>query len=300
VVGSSWTSGETTLWALANRADAAFAGDIVLGGRVLAVELVRRGLAAFVETAGELEQLPLAFAADTTYPEREAFRRPAPVRLGSASSELRAGPQRPLTAIFRRRETGIYGGIPYVEEWKPLPPRLHDLVEVARPGPLTPYAIGAREVTNAEFAGFARATGRAEPPGDAGAPAIHVELEDARAYAEWAGARLPTEDEWQAAAEDGLLERLEPQVWNWTESEHSDGRTRFAILKGGSGFRAEGSDWYVDGGLQEPAFSLQVPLLGGGLARSAWVGFRLAVDLDPEPPAALDHDDVLESTEDIG
>jgi hypothetical protein len=36
----------------------------------------------------------------------------------------------PLTAVFRRRETGTYGEAPYVEEWKPLPPRLHDFVEV--------------------------------------------------------------------------------------------------------------------------------------------------------------------------
>ena len=30
------------------------------------------------------------------------------------------------------RETGTYGEAPYVEEWKPLPPRLHDFVEVER------------------------------------------------------------------------------------------------------------------------------------------------------------------------
>ena len=43
-------------------------------------------------------------------------------------------PQR-QAASFRRRETGIYGEAPYVEEWKPLPPRLHDVVEVERPAP---------------------------------------------------------------------------------------------------------------------------------------------------------------------
>jgi sulfatase modifying factor 1 len=144
--------------------------------------------------------------------------------------------------------------VPYVEEWKPLPPRLHDFVDVDRPAPRGPFAIAVRE----------------EPVG--------LSLAEARAYAAARGARLPTEDEWQLAAEAGVLERREPLAWNWTESEHSDGITRFAILKGGSAFAAEGSDWYVDGGPQPPAFSLKY-LLPGPLQRSPRIGFRLAVDL---------------------
>ena len=172
--------------------------------------------------------------------------------------------------MFRRRETGTYGEAPYVEEWKPLPPRLHDFVEVTRDTVAAPrFAIARREVTNAEL-------GADGPPE---APATGVDLDQARAYAASVGARLPTEDEWQLAAEAGLLERAEPIVWNWTESEHSDGRTRFAILKGGAAWRAEGSDWYVDGGPQEADYSLKLLLPGGGLARSSQIGFRLAVDL---------------------
>jgi hypothetical protein len=110
-------------------------------------------------------------------------------------------------------------------------------------------------------------------------PATGFDLNEARAYAASVGARLPTEDEWQLAAEAGLLERAEPLVWNWTESEHSDGRTRFAILKGGSAWRAEGSDWYVDGGPREPRYSLKLLLTGAGVAASARIGFRVAVDL---------------------
>ncbi|MEU5674545.1 hypothetical protein ABZ749_30275, partial [Micromonospora sp. NPDC047753] len=88
-----------------------------------------------------------------------------------------------------------------------------------------------------------------------------------------------TEDEWQVAAEAGLLVRREPLVWNLTESEHSDGRTRFAILKGGAQYRAQGSDWYLDGGPQPADVSVKLLLTGAGLARSEQVGFRCAADL---------------------
>jgi hypothetical protein len=284
VVGSRWADGETALWALANRSASPFAGEVRLdGGGSVQLELPGRGLTALLERGGTLEELRPALSDDTTFPARSTVRVEAPVRPGRPGEALVAGPIRPLTAIFRRRETGIYGEVPYVEEWKPLPPRLHDLVEVPRPGPLRPYAIGVREVTAFEYGLFADATGRPAAAGaDPHGPAVGVDLDDARAYAEWVGARLPTEDEWQAAAEDGLLERLRPLVWNWTESEHTDGITRFAILKGGSAFRAEGSDWYVDGGEQDPAYSLQIPLLGAGLGRSSRVGFRIAVDLVAE------------------
>jgi formylglycine-generating enzyme required for sulfatase activity len=164
-------------------------------------------------------------------------------------------PPPPQVAIFRRRETGTYGEAPYVEEWKPLPPRLHDFVHVERPAGEGRFAIAVRPL----------GTG--------------LTLDEARARAASLGARLPTEDEWQAAALAGVLERPAPHVWEWTESEHRDGRTRFAILKGGSDFVAEGSDWYVDGGDLRPQRSLKLLLVGGGLQRSPWIGFRLAVDL---------------------
>jgi formylglycine-generating enzyme len=248
VVASRWSDGETTLWALANRGGA-YAGPV----GELQVELPAGGIAAFVGT----EQLVAAGGDDATFPVREPVRVPAPVARVAAVPDgfVEGPPPRPLTAVFRRRETGTYGEAPYVEEWKPLPPRLHDLVEVERPGPAGRFAISVREVANG------------------------LDLAEARAYATERGARLPTEDEWQLAAEAGLLDLSGPRVWNWTESEHSDGRTRFAILKGGSDWKAEGSDWYVDGGPQEPAYSLKLLLLGGGLQRSPRIGFRLAVDL---------------------
>ncbi len=254
VVASSWTDGATTLWAVANRGDA-YAGPV----GELEVELPALGIAAF---AGA-EQLVVAGGGDASFPARTAVRREAPVVPADAPPEgFAAVEPRPVTAVFRRRETGTYGDAPYVEEWKPLPPRLHDFVEVARPAPRGRFAIGITEVA-----------------GESGAPLTGLDLTEARAHAAAAGARLPTEDEWQLAAEAGVLERLGPLVWNWTESEHSDGRTRFAILKGGSAFAPEGSDWYVDGGPQDASYSLKLLLVGAGVARSPHIGFRLAVDL---------------------
>jgi hypothetical protein len=259
VVGSRWRDGETELWTLVNRREAPFSGHV--HGPDVDVTIPPRGIAATVD-----REIVVSEDNSVAFPARPAARVPAPVvRAERVPDGMVEGPRVPVTAVFRRRETGIYGEVPYVEEWKPLPPRLHDFVEVPRPEPTGRYAIGVREVTAAELG----------LPGDG--PATGVDLVLARAYARARGARLPTEDEWQAAAEAGLLEFPEPRVWNWTESEHRDGRTRFAILKGGSGFRAEGSDWYVDGGPQEPAYSLQ--LLLTGLAGSPWIGFRLAVDL---------------------
>ncbi len=208
--------------------------------------------------------------------------------------------ERTLDIVFRRRETGMYQGAPYINEWKPLPPRLHDehcvtvQVSVGRVG------VATREVTRSEYDAFLADSGyqpkvlsrylhdrngaaafSVTPDG----PVTGISLEDARAYARWAGARLPDEFEWQIAASDPGFERLEPKVWNWTESEHSDGVTRFVMLKGGSVLGSRGSDWYTDPGVRAPEFSMKFLLAGLGVDRSPSIGFRLAWDLveSPEP-----------------
>jgi formylglycine-generating enzyme len=228
--------------------------------------------------------------ADPTFPVRVTQRVPAPVAPHPFEPDGMValdGGRYELTVHYRLRETGLYGETPYVDEWKPLPPRLHQHTTLLRSVHVGPFAIATREVSRADFADFVVATGytpsashsllAGDWPGNA--PATNVDLADARAYAEWAGLRLPTEDEWQLAAEAGLLERGEPLVWNWTESEHYDGRTRFAILKGGSAWRARSSDWYFDGGPQPPEVSAKLLLLGAGMGRSPSIGFRCAADL---------------------
>lgn len=99
--------------------------------------------------------------------------------------------------------------------------------QVSLPG----FWISKHEVTFAQYARFLRETGRPAPndgspwlkvfwigdkpaPGRDNQPAVCTKWTDARAYAEWAGCRLPTEAEWEKAAR-GTDARVFPWGNDW-------------------------------------------------------------------------------------
>lgn len=204
-----------------------------------------------------------------------------------------------------------------------------DMVEHVFEVSLAPYAIRASAVTNAEFLAFVHDAGYrprdAErflqhvargpdgslpltlPPHEGLLPVTFVSLDDARSYAAWHGQRLPTEAEWQWAAEGAgraltypwgnepprmtaparLTPAREPSAatpqgvlglsgnaWELTESEHSDGHTRFAMLRGGVFLPPGTSEWLVARGARPNDSHVKYILLSDGLDRSETISFR--------------------------
>jgi len=196
------------------------------------------------------------------------------------------------------------------------------------------FYIDRTPVTNADFKRFLDATryrpaddhnflrdwtNGTYPQGWANKPVTWVSIEDARAYAAWAGKRLPHEWEWQYAAmgQDG---RIYPWGNDWNPEavpvpdkgrdlrgpddvdahpkgaspfgvldlvanvwqwtdEYVDEHTRAGILKGGSYYQPQGSHWYFP-----QAYKLaehgKLLLMAPGKDRSGTVGFRCVVDAE--------------------
>jgi ergothioneine biosynthesis protein EgtB len=121
---------------------------------------------------------------------------------------------------------------------------------------LAPFEISNRLVTCGEYADFIEAGGYREPllwlsdgwatvqaqgwerpaywladgsvfglhgvqPMDRDAPVMQLSFYEACAYAEWAGARLPTEFEWEAASALPGFAQAADQAWQWTRSSYA-------------------------------------------------------------------------------
>ena len=165
---------------------------------------------------------------------------------------------------------------------------------------LPDYTMDKRLVSNADYALFLKKSGYVPadttrflkhwingniPKGEENNPVVYVALEDARAYAYWAGKKLPTELEWQYAAEQdsarakkAQLEALQGVVWQLMDDAYRVGQYRYVMMKGGSNFAPSSSWWYVQGGPQ-PLTHQQILLsVSPGFERNSTVGFRCISD----------------------
>lgn len=193
------------------------------------------------------------------------------------------------------------------------------------------FLIDKFPVTNEQYFGFVEATGyrpndttRYLRDWDSGIyrqgqeryPVVGLSIEDMKAYAKWAGKRLPTEAEWQLAAQ-GTDKRTWPwgnefhgtycnnafdkptpvdafpkgasiygvmdlvgNIWQMTNDLYFNGSDYFAVIRGGSFFRPDSSWWYIQGGPQALDKTQIMLLVSPGFDRCETVGFRCVKDVD--------------------
>lgn len=160
------------------------------------------------------------------------------------------------------------------------------------------YSIMSRVVTNGQFADFLKDSGYQPrysenflnhwkgntcPPELSNDPVVYVSLEDARAFANWAGMELPGEWEWQKSAMEYPESFVFNEVFEWNESERFDGYNRFVTLRGGCCRWITPSSWWylpggaygeIAGGPQKFDSHVKYFLMYPGLDRASTIGFR--------------------------
>jgi len=224
-------------------------------------------------------------------------------------------------------EGGDGPGVDLQYPWEDLPRRHHDK-EMDVQG----FYIDKYPVTNAQFKRFLDASGYrpqdghnflkswshgAYPQGWDRKPVTWVSLDDARAYAAWAGKRLPHEWQWQYAAQGGdgrpypwgkgpdpaalpqheTGRELRPpsdvdaypkgaSPWGVMDlvgnvwqwtDEYLDEHTRAAVLRGGSYYRPSGSGWYFPQNTRLDQHAKYL-LIAPSKDRCPMLGFRCVVD----------------------
>ena len=233
--------------------------------------------------------------------------------------------------LFKVAGTEIEGlndmGVDVQYPWEDSPRRFHEhALEIKS------FYIDKYPVTNAEFKKFLDSShyhpkddlnflrdwqDGTYPQGWENKPVTWVSQQDARAYASWAGKRLPHEWEWQYAAQ-GADGRLYPWGNQWDDSavpvpdksrtmrgpdavdahpkgaspfgvmdlvgnvwqwtdEFIDEHTRGGILRGGSYYQPQGSIWYFPQAYKLNEHS-KLLLTSSSLDRSGAVGFRCVQD----------------------
>jgi gamma-glutamyl hercynylcysteine S-oxide synthase len=152
--------------------------------------------------------------------------------------------------------------------------------------------------------------------GEADHPVVYVNLDDARAYAKWIGRRLPTEKEWQYAAQGNDMRKYpwgnsmdstrcnhnsnkpatvyqHPEgtspfgvkdmignVWQMTNDVYFNGAYYYNIIRGGSYYHPTSSIWYIAGGALPADHPEMLLLISPALDRNATVGFRCVKDAE--------------------